>query len=38
MIDFSNTEYVQSLAALKSSESHMLAQVGDQWRTPDPLF
>lgn len=38
MIDFTHTEYVQSLAALKSAESHLLKEVGDQWRTPDALF
>lgn len=38
MIDFSNTQYVQSLVALKSAESHLLKQVGDQWCTPDALF
>ncbi|CFR14678.1 phage N-6-adenine-methyltransferase [Yersinia frederiksenii] len=38
MIDFSNTEYVQSLAVLKSAESHLLKKVSDQWRTPDALF
>ncbi|MCW6601755.1 phage N-6-adenine-methyltransferase [Yersinia ruckeri] len=38
MIDFTQTQYVQDLEALKSSESHLLKKVGDQWRTPDALF
>lgn len=38
MTDFSHTQYAHDLVALKSSDSHMLAQVGDQWRTPDALF
>lgn len=38
MIDFSNTPYVQSLAAQKMAPSHVLKEIGDQWRTPDPLF
>ncbi|MEQ9887647.1 phage N-6-adenine-methyltransferase [Pectobacterium zantedeschiae] len=31
-------EYVASLTAYKESVSHELKSVGDQWRTPDPLF
>ncbi len=38
MTDFSNTPYVQSLAALKTGPVHKLKEIGDQWRTPDPLF
>lgn len=38
MIDFSNTPYVQALAAQKLAPTHELKEIGDQWRTPDPLF
>ncbi|ENO8657286.1 TPA: phage N-6-adenine-methyltransferase [Yersinia enterocolitica] len=38
MIDFSNTQYVHDLAALKSAPTHKLKLIGDQWRTPDALF
>ncbi|MEI7340474.1 phage N-6-adenine-methyltransferase [Pectobacterium brasiliense] len=38
MIDFSETEYVSSLLRQKSEPAHLLKDVGDQWRTPDPLF
>lgn len=38
MIDFSATPYVQALNALKSAPAHELKEVGDEWRTPDPLF
>ncbi|HDL7752880.1 TPA: phage N-6-adenine-methyltransferase [Yersinia enterocolitica] len=38
MIDFSNTQYVHDLAALKSAPMHKLKLIGDQWRTPDALF
>lgn len=30
--------YCESLTALRNSPSHYLKEVGDQWRTPDPLF
>ncbi|WP_413507478.1 phage N-6-adenine-methyltransferase [Serratia proteamaculans] len=38
MIDFSNTPYVQALAAQKLAPTHELKEIGDQWRTPDSLF
>ncbi len=38
MIDFSNSSYVQSLTALRQAPAHELKEIGDQWRTPDPLF
>ncbi|GLY59297.1 hypothetical protein Pcaca05_01550 [Pectobacterium carotovorum subsp. carotovorum] len=38
MIDFSETEYVSSLLHQKSEPAHLLKDVGDQWRTPDPIF
>lgn len=38
MIDFSNSAYVQALTALRLAPAHELKEVGDQWRTPDPLF
>lgn len=38
MIDFSNTNYVRALAAQKLATAHELKEIGDQWRTPDPLF
>ncbi len=38
MTDFSQTEYVQALNAYKAEAAHELKDVGDQWRTPDPLF
>ncbi|WP_447879223.1 phage N-6-adenine-methyltransferase [Serratia fonticola] len=38
MKDFSATPYVQALNALKSAPTHELKEIGDQWRTPDPLF
>ena len=38
MIDFSKTQYVHDLAALKSAPTHKLKLIGDQWRTPDALF
>ncbi|PXW40597.1 phage N-6-adenine-methyltransferase [Erwinia sp. AG740] len=38
MTDFSQTEYVQALNAQKAEDAHLLKDVGDQWRTPDPLF
>ncbi|GKW24377.1 hypothetical protein PEC311524_19710 [Pectobacterium carotovorum subsp. carotovorum] len=38
MINFSETEYVSSLQRQKSEPAHLLKDVGDQWRTPDPLF
>ncbi|WP_233956050.1 phage N-6-adenine-methyltransferase [Pectobacterium versatile] len=38
MIDFSETEYVSSLLCQKSEPAHLLKDVGDQWRTPDPIF
>ncbi|GKV88497.1 phage N-6-adenine-methyltransferase [Pectobacterium carotovorum] len=31
-------EYIATLNAYKQEPSHMLKKVGDQWRTPDPLF
>lgn len=30
--------YCESLTALRNAPSHYLKEVGDQWRTPDPLF
>ncbi|HGV3451937.1 TPA: phage N-6-adenine-methyltransferase [Raoultella planticola] len=30
--------YCESLAAQRVAASHKLKEVGDQWRTPDPLF
>lgn len=30
--------YCESLTALRNASSHYLKEVGDQWRTPDPLF
>lgn len=30
--------YCENLAALRAKPAHMLKEVGDQWRTPDPLF
>lgn len=30
--------YCESLSALRNAPSHYLKEVGDQWRTPDPLF
>jgi len=30
--------YCESLAALRTGQSHLLKEVGDQWRTPDLLF
>jgi len=38
MTDFTETVYVQALAALKSAPVHYLKEVGDQWSTPDALF
>ncbi|WP_332107216.1 phage N-6-adenine-methyltransferase [Serratia ureilytica] len=38
MIDFSNTPYVEALAALKVAPTHELKEIGDQWCTPAPLF
>ncbi|WP_332875065.1 phage N-6-adenine-methyltransferase [Serratia ureilytica] len=38
MIDFSNTPYVEALAALKMAPTHELKEIGDQWCTPAPLF
>ncbi|MDG0795669.1 phage N-6-adenine-methyltransferase [Pectobacterium punjabense] len=38
MINFSGTEYVSSLQRQKSEPAHLLKDVGDQWRTPEPLF
>ncbi|RNM07960.1 phage N-6-adenine-methyltransferase [Dickeya undicola] len=38
MTDFSQTEYVQALNAQKAEDAHLLKDVGDQWRTPEPLF
>ncbi|WP_409311415.1 phage N-6-adenine-methyltransferase [Pectobacterium sp. B1J-3] len=38
MSDFSETEYVSSLQRQKSEPAHLLRDVGDQWRTPDPIF
>ncbi len=31
-------KYCQALAQLRSKPAHELKEVGDQWRTPDPLF
>ncbi|HAT1602165.1 TPA: phage N-6-adenine-methyltransferase, partial [Raoultella ornithinolytica] len=30
--------YCESLAAQRVAASHKLKEIGDQWRTPDPLF
>ncbi|HCT5935580.1 TPA: phage N-6-adenine-methyltransferase, partial [Klebsiella pneumoniae] len=30
--------YCEALTALRSAPHHYLKEVGDQWRTPDPLF
>lgn len=30
--------YCESLEAMRAAPSHYLKEVGDQWRTPDPLF
>lgn len=30
--------YCESLSTLRNAPSHYLKEVGDQWRTPDPLF
>lgn len=30
--------YCESLTALRNAPCHYLKEVGDQWRTPDPLF
>ncbi|MBZ7244167.1 DNA N-6-adenine-methyltransferase, partial [Klebsiella michiganensis] len=30
--------YCESLTALRNAPTHYLKEVGDQWRTPDPLF
>ncbi|HFT4686935.1 TPA: DNA N-6-adenine-methyltransferase, partial [Klebsiella pneumoniae] len=30
--------YCESLTSLRNAPSHLLKEVGDQWRTPDLLF
>lgn len=31
-------QYCQALAEMRSKSTHKLKEVGDQWRTPEPLF
>jgi phage N-6-adenine-methyltransferase len=31
-------QYCQALAEMRSKSAHKLKEVGDQWRTPEPLF
>lgn len=33
-----NSQYASALRELKTKQSHLLKEVGDQWRTPDALY